>query len=497
MSSSNGENNKVKPPVKMPVKPPQPAFKPAEKAQGIPGHKLLRGVLCGVLAFVLAFGVVELALPQQGATADTSRLYDYVYNGVKSESVAFTTANMSSDSILTFGSSEFYISMPLVNQVPQKVFGENAAGVDMTFVGQAFDQSLWHAIAAGAYANSTSNKKVVLMLSPQWFFKGGGNLPAFSSKFSYSLYKDFLSNSNISDETKAYVRERITTQEVDSKQISAANDDTPIDAINDVVFQVSNDLRIRGSLSSIVNGSPLKSDTRVAAEASGESAGEPDWDALLQEAVQQGQESCTNNDCGIYNAYWDKNSQYKTEQGQDFTHADNEWADFKCFLQVCKEAGLEPLVVIIPMHGQWYDHVGVTSETRQQFYDQARSICDEAGVAYADFSSCEYEKYFLCDTVHPGWIGWVRIERAVYDFANGRDDDFLGGAGYGQAKGLASGDGDNGDDDGSGDGAGGEAADAASAAEAVASATAEAATAEAATAGAATAGAATAYGEGA
>ena len=109
-------------------------------------------------------------------------------------------------------------------------------------------------------------------------------------------------------------------------------------------------------------------------------------------------------------------------------HADDEWADFQCLLKVCKEAGLEPLVVILPMHGGWYDEMGVTSDIRAQFYDQARSLCDEAGVAYADFSSCEYEKYFLCDTVHPGWIGWVRIEHAVYDFVNGQDDAFLGGA---------------------------------------------------------------------
>ena len=44
--------------------------------------------------------------------------------------------------------------------------------------------------------------------------------------------------------------------------------------------------------------------------------------------------------------------------------------------------------------------------------------------------------YFLCDTVHPGWVGWVRIERAFYDFVNGCDDDFLGGADFGDAPGL-------------------------------------------------------------
>ena len=331
---------------------------------------------------------------------------------------------MSDDGILTFGTSELYISSPLVNQCPQKVFGETVSGVDMTYVGEAFDQSLWQAIAAGAYAPASKNRKAVLMLSPQWFFKGNGQQSKFSSKFSYQLYKGFLENDSISDDTKAYVRQRLETLGVDGTQIAAANDDTFVDAINDAAYQFSNDLRIRSKIDALVKGSPKNSLVRSV----GEPTGEPDWDALLSDAQAQGEQSCTNNDYGIHDAYWDKNSQYKSEQNQDFVHADDEWADFQCFLKVCREAGLEPLVVILPMHGRWYDEMGVTSDIRAQFYDQARSLCDEAGVAYADFSSCEYEKYFLCDTVHPGWIGWVRIEHAVYDFVNGQDNAFLGGA---------------------------------------------------------------------
>ena len=38
--------------------------------------------------------------------------------------------------------------------------------------------------------------------------------------------------------------------------------------------------------------------------------------------------------------------------------------------------------------------------------------------------------------MHPGWIGWVRIEHAVYDFVNGQDDAFHGGAGFGGVDGL-------------------------------------------------------------
>ncbi len=140
----------------------------------------------------------------------------------------------------------------------------------------------------------------------------------------------------------------------------------------------------------------------------------------------------SNNDYGIEDSYWERNSGYNTERGQTFDQAESEYADLQAFLDVCADAGLEPLVVVIPLHGAWYDHEGVTQDVRDYFYQSVRSICDDAGVAYADFSSCEYEKYFLCDTVHPGWKGWVRIEHAVYDFVSGCENDFVNGAGEGR-----------------------------------------------------------------
>ena len=88
--------------------------------------------------------------------------------------------------------------------------------------------------------------------------------------------------------------------------------------------------------------------------------------------------------------------------------------------------------------GAWRprDREGVAHAERQAYYERIRGLCDDAGAAYADFSSCEYEKYFLCDTVHPGWRGWVRIEQAFYDFVHDRDDAFLGGGRFGAAEGL-------------------------------------------------------------
>ena len=164
-----------------------------------PGGRLLLAVLAGLA--LLAAGVValdRLVLPGNGR-ADTSKIYDYVYAAGKSENVDFVLNNMSDDGYLVFGTSELYISKNLVSMCPQAVFGEN-----VTFVCEAYDQSLWQAIAAGAYGSRVKNKKVMLIVSPQWFFKGNGAQNTFSSKFSYSLYRAFMQNSNISDDTKAY-----------------------------------------------------------------------------------------------------------------------------------------------------------------------------------------------------------------------------------------------------------------------------------------------------
>lgn len=384
------------------------------------GTGLLAAVLSGIAA--LGLGLVafdRFVLPGNGA-ADGSKLYDYVYAAGKSENVDFVANNMSADGLLCFGSSEWYISKDRVSMCPQAVFGESGAGVDMTYIGEGYDQSLWQAIAAGAYGTGgkVKNRKVVLMVSPQWFFKGSGDENKFYTKFSYSLYRACMQSDQLSDKTKAYIRSRCSALGIEGDKLAAASRDTPADAINDAVFAATDSWRLRSEIENITKLAPTKSEARRQLEATGQ-ASEPDWDALLSRAEAEGEASCTNNDFGVYDAFWEKNHTFDPELYQNFDQAADEYADLACFLQVCREVGLEPLVCILPVHGQWYDVSDVSQADRQAYYERIRQICTAAGVSYADLSGFEYEKYFLCDTVHPGWKGWVRIEHAVYDFAKG------------------------------------------------------------------------------
>ena len=387
---------------------------------------LLGSVAMGVV--LLGLGLVAfdlLVLPSNDKVGGT-KLYDYVYASGKSENVEFTTNNMSSTGYLCFGSSEFYISKDRVGTCPQAVLGESNAGVDMTFIGEGYDQSLWQAIAAGAYGSSgkVANKKVMIVVSPQWFFKGSGDQSKFKSKFSYSLYRACMQSSSLSDETKAYIRKRCAALGVSSSKLSAASHDTVLDTINDAAYATADSWKLRSQVANIKKLAPEKNTERLASESAGETS-EPDWDSLLSQAESEGEASCTNNDYGVYDSYWEKNHTYDPELFQNFSEADDEYEDLRCLLKVCAEVGFEPMVCILPVHGQWYDVSDVSSDERQGYYERIRGICESAGVTYADFSGYEYEKYFLCDTVHPGWKGWVRIEHAFYDFVNdkrGQDD---------------------------------------------------------------------------
>ena len=86
----------------------------------------------------------------------------------------------------------------------------------------------------------------------------------------------------------------------------------------------------------LVVGAPAKNAVRAA----GEPTGEPDWDALLEKAEAQGEQSCANNDYGINDSYRERNSGYNTEHGQVFDQAEGEYNDLQAFLNVCADAGL-------------------------------------------------------------------------------------------------------------------------------------------------------------
>ena len=93
-----------------------------------------------------------------------------------------------------------------------------------------------------------------------------------------------------------------------------------------------------------------------------------------------------------------------------------EYSDLECFLKVCRQLEIEPLIVIVPVNGYYYDFTGFPKEARQNYYEKVRTLAESYGAKIADFSDQEYTKYFFEDRVHLGKKGWVMVDESLYEF---------------------------------------------------------------------------------
>lgn len=372
---------------------------------------VLGGALLGATLFCALFAAVQIALPAQDDRAPGID-YGYVYSGAKSESIPFATAGIDDDTYLLFGSSELSTPKELVPQVPSAIFGEHNYGMRLMCVGEAYDQSLWQAIAAGAYGSADVPRKMAIIVSPAWFEDNGMDAETFRMKFSYPLYRSFCANENISDSTKNYVAQRLLSLGVGETVVRAGMREGVAGVINDWVFSSIDDLRLRADLIEVrEKGQPLSQAEAVT----------PDFDELLWDARVEALVASTNNAWGMDDEFYAKNiegrlDRLKGSQSDERFSKSEEYQDFSAFLKVCEEVGFQPLVIISPVHGEFYDHAGASVDDRRRCYDRIVQLCAENDVAVADFSDREYEDYFLHDIVHFGWTGWIEVEKAIYDY---------------------------------------------------------------------------------
>jgi D-alanine transfer protein len=93
-----------------------------------------------------------------------------------------------------------------------------------------------------------------------------------------------------------------------------------------------------------------------------------------------------------------------------------ELKDMECFIEICRQNNIEPMLVIVPFNGYWYDFMGVDKEQREELYESVRSLAEKYDVTYADLSDNEYELYYFEDNSHPALKGLVDINEKIYEF---------------------------------------------------------------------------------
>ncbi len=353
--------------------------------------------------------------------------------GKKQELTYYNTDSRNSDiaalelllaegAIPVLGSSELSAADDVA--YPPALFHMGNSDFNMILMGRGYMQSLHQAVTVGAISDILPDKKVVLILSPQWFTVGHLNSETYASRFQERLYVEFLKNPSISHATKASVTERLksllTADEAQLERVEnyeaiyLKHSLNPITRVQMGVYDAFMELRQNYLLAQEIKERQNTGTEPV-------QAADLDFEALREAAKTAGEAACTNNDLYIYDEYYDtyvrdSKEAYRNSMS-DLSYLESpEYDDLRLFLTICQETGIEPLIVSIPVNGRWYDWCGFLREEREAYYQKIRDICAEYQVALADFSEKEYEEYFLKDSMHLGWKGWVYLDEAVYQF---------------------------------------------------------------------------------
>lgn len=400
----------------------------------------LTGVAVGGLVAAGAAWQHNRSVPNEWTRG--GNMYDYLTNRTKFRSPSFMVANRLADSIPVFGSSELSFLPEDCRQVPHAVFGWNDYGLDCWTVGEGYNQGLWHAIAIGAYARAieeadaptsaladgvfdarTSNK-MVFVISPQWFFEGGVPNNATQTQFGYELWQGLCQNEHVDPARVDYLARRLKNAGIDAKKVDAARRATLPDTLNDLAFGFAESYQLRRDLIHVRELGDTMPFAKRVLEAEN---GVPDWDRLVAEATAEAEAQTTTNDYGFLDSIWLDHikGDYDAGKLKDFyrnrtlLNAPAEDADLDCCLGVANDCGVDLLCVLQPFPGDWTDYEGLAREDREQRYELIRQCVANHGFKLADFSDQEYTRYFINDGTHLGWLGWLAVDRAIYEFAMG------------------------------------------------------------------------------
>ena len=348
---------------------------------------------------------------------DNSIRYSTAFEKYKSKDIILE--NITPKTLVLLGSSELTTT---INEEyhPKKIF--NYEDFNIMQVGVGNSQNIIHAATIGSIGNDIRNNEIVMIQSIQWFDNKNGILKdAFLSRISSEHVYNTMTNEKISKETKEKFINRVI-------ELSSTN------KVLNKKYRSYKKYFIQGQ-GNFITGEFLKLDNyfyrlkdkyvffknkgRENYPLSGEKTPDYNWKELDEKVTEQAKERTNNNDYQIDNTYYDKYIKTKYDQLKNSSKntkydESKEYDDLDILLSIVKDLKLNMKFAILPANGKWSDYTGIDSEKRQVAYNNLKEIAKKNNIEVMDYSSKEYEEYYMYDAMHLGWRGWIDFERDLY-----------------------------------------------------------------------------------
>jgi len=293
------------------------------------------------------------------------------------------------------------------------------------FMGQAGVATLSQYFGIQQITSELENKQAVFVISPQWFTKEDHDPTIFQTYFNNDQLTAFLENQS-GDAASQYAANRLLKQNpgVSMKSIvEKLAKGEKLSEFDQSMINISSQLNEKQS--AIFGQFSIRGRLKYKDHIEKYLGSLPEqfsYEELENIARKEGEENTTNNDLGVDNHFYNtklKKDWKKWEGSQkNFNFLKSpEYNDLQLVLDQFAKSKVNVLFVFQPVNKKWMDYTGLSEEMYQHTVEKIRYQLESQGFTnIADFSKNGGDPYFVKDTIHIGWLGWLAFDKVVNPF---------------------------------------------------------------------------------
>ena len=293
------------------------------------------------------------------------------------------------------------------------------------FMGQAGAAALSQYFGIQQITSELENKQAVFVISPQWFTKEDHDPTIFQTYFNNDQLTAFLENQS-GDAASRYAANRLLKQNpgVSMKSIvEKLAKGEKLSEFDQRMITISAQLNEKQS--ALFGQFSIRGRLKYKDQVEKYLSSLPDqfsYEELENIARKEGEENTTNNDLGVENHFYNtklKKDLKKWEGSQkNYNYLKSpEYNDLQLVLDQFAKSKVNVLFVFQPVNKKWMDYTGLSEEMYQHTVEKIRYQLESQGFTnIADFSKNGGDPYFVKDTIHIGWLGWLAFDKVVNPF---------------------------------------------------------------------------------
>ena len=293
------------------------------------------------------------------------------------------------------------------------------------FLGQAGAASLNQYFGMQQILPEIENKQAVFVISPQWFTEEDYEPAFFQNYFNNDQLTAFLENQS-GDTAAKHAAIRLLKQNPNValkgivQKLSKGEELSEVDQVAINIFARFNERQ-----ASLFGQFSIRGKLKYKEHVENYLKDLPDqfsYQELEKIARKDAETNTTNNDMGMENHFYTTQikKDLKKLKGSQKTHTylkSPEYNDLQLVLTQFSKSKVNPIFIIPPVNKKWMDYAGLREDMYQQTVQKIRYQLESQGFTnIADFSKNGGDPYFVKDTIHLGWLGWLAFDKAVDPF---------------------------------------------------------------------------------